>query len=244
MKTAVISDIHGNLIALEAFFAVTKLLGVDRTVCLGDVVGYNPWPNECIDILRRCGIPTIMGNHDRVAAGIQEPIVFNDIAREAILWTREVLTEKNREYLRTLPSQMTVDKKYLLVHGSAIDPDEYILSPDAAAHNIAVLQESTDVTLCFFGHSHVVSCFLSNGTFYLSQAPPDLSLDADLTYLINPGSIGQPRDGDSMASFLIFDEDEKRVKFHRFRYDIESVVTELSRQGLNPFLGQRLYQGK
>jgi len=244
VKTAIISDIHGNLIALETFFAVKELFGVDRTVCLGDIVGYNPWPNECVEMLKKHGIPMIMGNHDRVAAGLQEPILFNDFAREAILWTRETLTEKNRDYLRMLPTQMTVDKKYLLVHGSISDPDEYVLTPIAAARNIKTLRDTTGVTICFFGHTHVVSCFLSDGTSYLSQVPQDLSLDDNRTYLINPGSIGQPRDGDSMASFLIFDEDEKRVEFHRFEYDIESVVMELNRQGLDPFLGERLHLGK
>lgn len=244
MKTAIISDIHGNLIALEAFFTVTELLGVDRTVCLGDVVGYNPWPNECVELIKKHGIPTIMGNHDRVAAGLQEPILFNDFAREAILWTRETLTDKNRDYLRMIPTQMTVDKKYLLVHGSISDPDEYVLTPVAAARNIKAMREATDVNICFFGHSHVVSCFSSDGSSYFSQVPLDLSLEDDRTYLINPGSIGQPRDGDSMSSFLIFDEDKKQVKFHRFAYDIESVVMELNRYGLDPFLGERLFMGK
>jgi len=244
VKTAVISDIHGNLTALKKYFDEIELLGVDRTVCLGDVVGYNPWPNECIDLLKRHGIPTIMGNHDRVAAGIQEPVYFNDFAREAILWTRDTLTEKNRDYLRVLPEQMTVDKKYLLVHGSIIDPDEYILTPVAAARNIKAMQDSNDVTICFFGHTHTVSCFSSAETSDLLQVPPEVSLVDGRAYLINPGSIGQPRDGDSRASFLIFDEEEKRVEFHRFRYDIDSVLMELNRQGLDPFLGERLYLGK
>lgn len=244
MKTAIISDIHGNLIALEAFFTVTELLDVDRTVCLGDVVGYNPWPNECVELIKKHGIPTIMGNHDRVAAGLQEPILFNDFAREAILWTRETLTEKNRDYLRMLPTRMTVDKRYLLVHGSISDPDEYVLTPVAAARNIKAMQDSTDVTICFFGHTHVASCFSSAGSSDLLQVPLEVSLVDGRTYLINPGSIGQPRDGDSMASFLIFHEEEKRVKFHRFRYDIDSVVMELNRHGLDPFLGERLYLGK
>jgi predicted phosphodiesterase len=244
VKTAVISDIHGNLIALETYFTLIESLGVDRTVCLGDVVGYNPWPNECVELLKKYGVPTIMGNHDQVAAGIQDPIAFNDIAREAILWTRETLTEKNRAYLRTLPVQMTVDKKYLLVHGSIIDPDEYVLTPVAAARNIKALHESTGVKICFFGHTHVVSCFSSAGSSDSFRVDAELSLVDGRTYLINPGSIGQPRDGDSRASFLIFDEEERRVEFHRFEYDIEQVVMELNRQGLDPFLGKRLYLGK
>jgi len=244
VKTAVISDIHGNLIALEAFFAVKELLGVDRTVCLGDVVGYNPWPNECVELIRKHGIPTIMGNHDRVAAGIQEPSLFNDLAREAVLWTRNNLTDRNRDYLRALPAQMTVDKRYLLVHGSIIDPDGYILTPVAAIRNIQVMQQLTEVSICFFGHSHAVSCFSSAWNTELMQIPSDLSLIDDCDYLINPGSIGQPRDGDSRASFLVFDEERRRVEFHRFEYDIDAVVLELNRQGLDPFLGERLYLGK
>jgi len=244
VKTAVISDIHGNLAALEAYFSVIELLGVDRTVCLGDIVGYNPWPNECVELLKKHSIPTIMGNHDRVASGIQEPLNFNDIAREAILWTRDTLTEENSAYLRELPERITVDKKYLMVHGSISDPDEYILTPVDAVRNMRIMQDSTDISLCFFGHSHVVSCFSSAGTSELFQVPRELSLSDDCNYLINPGSIGQPRDGDRMPSFLIFDEGEKRVNFHRFRYDIESVAMELKKQGLDPFLGERLYLGK
>jgi len=244
VKTAVISDIHGNLAALETYFTVIDRIGVDRTVCLGDVVGYNPWPNECIDLLKKHGIPTIMGNHDRVAAGIQEPNLFNDLAREAVLWTREHLTDKNCNYLKLLPETMTVDKRFLLVHGSISDPDEYILTPAAAARNISTLRETTDARVCFFGHSHVVSCFSSLGTSEPSQVPDEVLLMSDCWYLINPGSIGQPRDGDSRASFLIFHEEDNRVEFHRFEYNIESVIMELNKHGLDPFLGERLYLGK
>jgi predicted phosphodiesterase len=245
VKTAVISDIHGNLPALETFFTVIEILGgVDRTVCLGDVVGYNPWPNECIELLMEHGVPTIMGNHDRVAAGIQQPLIFNNLARDAILWTRDTLTEKNRDYLKILPERMTVDKKFLLVHGSVVDPDEYVLTPVAAARNFMALQNTTDVSICFFGHSHVASFFSSSGITNMSQDPGEQSLVDGHVYMINPGSIGQPRDGDSKASFLIFHEDESRVKFHRFSYDIESVVMELNKNGLDPFLGERLYLGK
>jgi len=244
VKTAVISDIHGNLAALEAFFTVIELIGVDRTVCLGDVVGYNPWPNECIELLKGHGIPSIMGNHDRVAAGLQEPVYFNDLAREAVLKTKDMLTEANRDYLTLLPEKMNVDKKFLLVHGSIIDPDEYILTPAAAARNINAMRDTTDVEICFFGHSHVVSYFSSAGNSDLSRVPTELFLMKDCLYLINPGSIGQPRDGDSRASFLIFNEEENRVEFHRFEYDIESVVRELKRQEMDLFLGERLYLGK
>jgi putative phosphoesterase len=244
MRIAVISDIHSNLPALEGFFEFIKGLDVEKIVCLGDLVGYNPWPNECVEMVRENDIPTIMGNHDRVAAGIEEPDHFNLAARRAILWTRESLSVDNRDWLFNLPERLLVNNQIVLVHGSPSDPNEYIFSADSAIFNIEYMTEQFGVSICFFGHTHVVAAYSlkSNELSFLEGNA--INVEDRVQYLINPGSIGQPRDSDPRAAFLIFDEEEKRAEFYRFPYDIDAVHRAIIEVGQDEFLGRRLYLGR
>ena len=244
MRTAVISDIHGNLVALNTVLTHLEDIRVDRIVCLGDIVGYNPWPNECVDIIRGRGIPAIMGNHDRVASGLEEPEQFNSVAREAILWTRNRLTEENREFLKDLPERIIMKKGFLLVHGSPSNPDEYILSYDSVINNMEYLKNELKLPVCLFGHTHIVAAFYLEKDIVYSLKDKSIDIEDGKFYLINPGSIGQPRDGDPKASFLVLDEEKKMVEFYRFRYDIASVNRMLVDEGLNPSLGDRLFLGR
>ena len=244
MRIAVISDIHSNLPALEGFFEFIKALNVEKIVCLGDLVGYNPWPNECVEMVRKVDIPAIMGNHDRVASGIEEPDHFNLAARRAILWTRESLSGDNRDWLSGLPERLLVNNQIVLVHGSPSNPNEYIFSADSALYNIEFMTEHFGVSICFFGHTHVVAVY-SMRSKELSFLEGDvINIEDGISYLMNPGSLGQPRDGDPRAAFLIFDEEERRVEFHRFPYDIDRVYGAVVDAGQDEFLGRRLYLGR
>ena len=244
MRTAIISDVHGNFPAFETFLEVIKGLGADRILCLGDIVGYNPWPNECVDIVRGGGIPCVMGNHDRVASGLDSAESFNQAAKEAILWTRGVITEDNRRYLAALPETMVVDKRYLLVHGSPRDPNEYIFTESSISGNIAFLKGEHKKSLCFFGHTHVVLAVCEDGGRIEVLRDESIPIEKDRIYLVNPGSIGQPRDGDPRAAFLIYDEGKQEIEFHRFPYDIDSVYEAVINAGIDPYLGKRLFLGR
>ncbi|MBN1572902.1 MAG: metallophosphoesterase family protein [Deltaproteobacteria bacterium] len=244
MRIAVISDVHGNLPALKVFFDHIDKLKIDRTLCLGDLVGYNPWPNECVGMVREGGIPTIMGNHDRVASGIEEPDHFNLAAKRAILWTREALSGDKRDWLSKLPERLLVNNQIVLVHGSPSNPNEYIFSADSAIYNMEFMTEQFGVSLCFFGHTHVVAAYSLKSKEVSFLEGDTINIEDEVQYLINPGSIGQPRDGDPRAAFLIFDEEEKRVEFHRFPYDIDRVYKAIIDTGQDEFLGKRLYLGR
>ena len=242
MRTAILSDIHANLIGLQACLDALERLRVERVFCLGDIVGYNPWPNECIQIIRERSIPCIMGNHDRVAAGLEEPDNFNALATEAILWTRGILSQAHKAFLAKLPDRRALDKSAVLVHGSPRDPDEYILTPETARENIAFMAKRLGCSFCFFGHTHVPGIF--NGAYARTRVFEGiLHLDGGHAWLVNPGSIGQPRDGDPRSSFVIYDDDAMTAEFHRVEYDIQAVNDAIVREGLPPHLGRRLFLG-
>ncbi len=243
MRTAIVSDIHANLVGLRALLDSVDKLDVERILCLGDIVGYNPWPNECIRIIRERSIPCVMGNHDRVAAGLEEPDYFNAMAREAILWTRRNLTDEHRDYLSKLPARLTLDDTTILVHGSPRDPDEYVLMTRTAHENMTYMREQFDASICFFGHTHVSGIF-DQSDDEKPSGDTKVFLRRDDPYLINPGSVGQPRDGDPRSSFLIYDTDEGAVGFHHVSYDIDAVNEAIVRAGLPPYLGRRLFWGR
>jgi len=243
MRYAVISDIHANLEALQAVFSQISILAVDAMLCLGDIVGYNADPNECLEVARNEGIRSIMGNHDSCACGLEEADDFNPAAQKAILWTRGRLTEVNRGYLTTLPRELSVDNIFLF-HGSVHDTNRYIRDTDDVRRNFSMLQELTDKPLIgFFGHTHVQGAF----SFYRGAISPELSdelLIADSRrYLINPGSVGQPRDGDPRAAFLVYDNEESTVSFYRIEYDIGKCQEKIMKAGLPRQLAERLFRG-
>jgi diadenosine tetraphosphatase ApaH/serine/threonine PP2A family protein phosphatase len=241
---AVISDIHGNLEALEA------VLGdvpdeVERIYCLGDVIGYGASPNECCDLVREREMPTISGNHDLAVTDLSTDLAwFNPVAAAAVEWTREQLTEENARFLRALPRTMQ-EEGVLFVHGSVRDPDEYILDRTAARENLAILEkEYPGVRVCFFGHTHVKTVVPSpNG---MSPGSRTFDLGTDGPYLVNPGSVGQPRDGDTFASYVLVENAPEGpcITYRRVEYDVEKAQTKIRAAGLPSMLADRLAYGR
>jgi predicted phosphodiesterase len=248
MRYLVLSDIHSNLEALEASVARAKQAGYDSVLCCGDIVGYGPSPIEAIDGIRALNAVTIRGNHDRVAAGLDEATQFNPHARHAVYWTRAMLPEAYREYLANLPvGPLAVAANAQLVHGALTDEDDYIFTEADADENFLL----TDKQLTFFGHSHFPVVFSSNGNGDALQATSyefdefiAVKCEAGKKLLINPGSVGQPRDGDVRASFAIWDADRSRVEFYRVEYDIKRTQDRMRAAELSTYLIDRLAHGR
>ncbi len=244
MRIAVIADIHANLEALHAVLGRIAELAVDEIVCLGDIVGYNANPNECIDIIRNTKVVSVLGNHDACASGREKPSRFNALARTAVFWTREHLTEENRLFLLNLPREARAHD-YFLMHGSIHDTNRYLLSRNDAVDNFRLLAGlSGALKLGFYGHTHVGTIFIEHQGSIASDLSSTLSLSPEKRYLINPGSVGQPRDSDPRASFLIYDHDDRAIVFFRVEYDIKSCQDKIVRAGLPPQLAWRLEQGQ
>ena len=237
MKYAVISDIHSNLEALRAVLDDAMRFKPDEVISLGDVVGYGGSPNECVEVLRERSVTSIIGNHDMVAAGLEEPVNFNPLAREAVLWTRETLTVENRDYLAGLPEKRDYEN-FTIVHGALSHPDKYILGRFEAETEFTLMG---DKSLCFFGHTHVPVVYSDKDeSSYSLEA--ELALEAENKYLINPGSVGQPRDRDPRASYLIYDSPEQ-IEFRKVEYDIEAAQKKVLDSGLPGILAERLQYG-
>ena len=242
---AVISDIHGNLEALEAVLEDVPD-GVEEIYCLGDVIGYGASPNECCESVRSYEMPVISGNHDLAVTDLSTDLAwFNPVAAAAIQWTRDQLTPDNAEFLRTRP-RMLQSEETLFVHGSVRDPDEYILNGAVARENLAVLTaDYPNVQVCFFGHTHVKTVVPSpDGPSSGSHDILDLSSGGP--YLVNPGSVGQPRDGDTFASYVLTEntQDETRIAYRFVEYDVEKAQGKIRAAGLPGMLADRLALGR
>jgi predicted phosphodiesterase len=243
MRYLVLSDIHSNIEALTASVRKAKEMGYDRVLCCGDVVGYGANPVEVMDMLDELGTTTIRGNHDRVISGLDEPTHFNVAARQAVEWTREHLPQPYRERLAALTvGPLPITEKAQLVHGSAKDEDEYVVTQNDAVVNLA----ATTPPLTFFGHTHEPLVFTRTIRWSPSYEPDGsarLRLPADRV-LVNPGSVGQPRDGDPRASFLIWDDHESILEFYRAEYAVETTQARMRDAKLPEFLVTRLALGR
>jgi diadenosine tetraphosphatase ApaH/serine/threonine PP2A family protein phosphatase len=216
-------------------------LGVDAIVNLGDVVGYNTNPNECCDIMRQREIPTICGNHDAVACGLEEPWGFNPNALAAAMWTRDALREDNLEWLRNLPENH-LTPSFLAVHGAPGDRNRYLLKwEDILPEKSHV--EKQGVNLCFFGHTHQPGIFSDNGAYMLDDAS-QIVVPEEGTYFINAGAVGQPRDGDFRAAFGLFNSETRVFEQIRLNYPVQTCAAKIADSGLPPFLSERLLLGR
>lgn len=246
MRYLILTDIHGNTEALQAVMRATRDASVDEILVLGDLVGYGAGPNEVVETIRELTLPThvIRGNHDKVVAELESGIGFNRVAREAVVWTTAELTPENFEYVRSLPvGPYEVHPGLSICHGSPLDEDEYLLSTDQARR--AFLAHPTPVT--FFGHTHIPTLFASDGSDatvrMLEPDEGDIELEPNRLHLINPGSVGQPRDRDPRAAYMIFDSESSRIRLHRVAYALEEAQQRILDAGLPLVLAQRLAIG-
>ena len=247
MRYLVISDLHANLEAFETVMAEARALGYDKLLLLGDLVGYGADPNAICDRVRALkpdGL--IRGNHDKVGSGVESPEGFNAVARNAIRWTFDNLTAENREWLAGLPpGPMVVDDVIEICHGTPFDEDAYVFDDLDALRAMHAARRP----LCLFGHTHVqVGHFLSRDQFGLAtaddQRPLTIAMDEANRYLVNPGSVGQPRDGDPRAGFAIVDTAAHEVTIYRVEYPIAKAQARILEEGLPDVLAQRLALGR
>lgn len=245
MRYAIISDIHGNLEALQSVLTLIKSEDIDKIFCLGDIVGYGPHPNECLDLVRRHCEIIITGNHDFACIESAELYYFNTYAKNAIEWTVDKLSRENLDYLKTLPFDAKVDDIYL-VHSNPTDPRswDYVLYIDDAIDNFPSFAEN----ICFIGHSHQPEIFILNSagdhSKYNYKHEPKINLEQDSRYIINVGSVGQPRDGNPDAAFGILDLNYHTYELKRVRYNIETTFQEMMAAKLPQFLADRLFMGR
>jgi len=242
MRYAIISDIHSNLEALEVVLEEIDRIGADRIVSLGDLVGYNANPNECVRILRDRGVSSLMGNHDAAACGLEDPVGFNPIARFAVLWTRHALEPVNQVLLAGLPEEGDLNGGIRLAHGSLLHRDHYLSSHDDIMNNIGRMQEA-EIRVLFFGHTHIQIAFAYDGETLDVVSSPTFFIGDDRLYLINPGSVGQPRDKDPRCGFLLFCEEAQAVEFIRLPYDVRACREKILTAGLPRALADRLNTG-
>jgi len=262
MRALLLSDIHANLEALEAVMAAAP--PHDVVWNLGDVVGYGANPNEVIDETRRLGTVFVRGNHDRVCSGLGGIEEFNPIAQRAARWTECVLTGEHRDWLRHMAvGPIAPDGPYVrCVHGSPVDEDDYVLSVRDAWPAL----EATDARITFFGHTHVQGGFATNGHEWFRLTPQyahrghgrhareleaqepaeefEMELRNGARYLLNPGSVGQPRDGDWRAAFALYDDARMLLTWYRVPYNLKEAQERIVRAGLPDRLAERLKDGR
>ncbi len=247
MRYLVLSDIHANATALEASLAAADGRW-DRAVCLGDLVGYGPDPNEVVKRIRDLGAKTIRGNHDKAGSGIESAEDFNPLAKRVAHWTRDQLTPENLTFLKELPAGPVQVDGLSILHGALRNEDEYVFTPAQALEGL--LEAPTQI--CFFGHTHFQGGFSFRdnrlGVIQLKAGPgasfAAMQIDEETRYLINPGSIGQPRDSDARAAFVIADMTHRVIEFWRAPYDIEAVQKRMLDAELPEPLVLRLGYGR
>jgi diadenosine tetraphosphatase ApaH/serine/threonine PP2A family protein phosphatase len=232
MKYAIISDIHSNLEALTKALSIIDEKNVDEIICLGDIVGYGANPNQCVDLVRSRCAAVVLGNHDAAALDVAQAHDFNAIARRAVIWTSQELTDGNKQFLDSLPMSV-IKGDVQFVHSSPHFPEawDYIIDTDDAYTAIRHMTGK----LCFIGHTHVPGIFSANGR--AKHITPDEQ------FIVNVGSVGQPRDGNPMLAFGIFDDVKWEFELIRSEYDIQTAAEKIYAAKLPEELGNRLMYG-
>lgn len=240
MRYAILADIHGNLEALQTVLEDTRAQGCTHYVCLGDVVGYGANPKQCLDTIRSMNMPVVKGNHDEYVSVDDDPEGFNDAAAEAVTWTRAQLSEEDRKWLRDLKYFRLV-ANFSIVHATLDAPQRwgYVFEKLEAAASFTY--QNTQV--CFFGHTHVPVAFVRDtsvrgGTYSKFRVEPGKK------YFVNVGSIGQPRDGNPKAAYVIYDLAQQSVELRRLDYDIATAQRKIREAGLPERLAARLALGR
>ena len=245
MRYLIVSDLHGNWEALDA--VVRDAAGRhDRILCCGDLIGYGADPNKVVDWVRENCFIVVRGNHDKACTGQDDLEWFNPVARAAAVWTEQTLTPDNITYIRNLPRGPVVEDGFQVVHGSPFDEDEYVLAAEEAGQAFGYLESR----MAFFGHTHVQGGFIWNHSrveTVLTSHRIDrevMEIDPECAYLINPGSVGQPRDGNPRAAYALFDSDAQMLTYCRTDYDVVRAQQKIRDAGLPPILADRLSVGR
>lgn len=246
MRYLVLSDIHANCDALDAVLEEAEG-HYDQVVCLGDIVGYGPEPNRAVEWVREHAQMVVRGNHDKVAVGLDDVSWFNPIAEAAARWTMQELSEDNRRYLTNLPRGPVELSGFTLVHGSPLDEDGYLVGVIDAEYVVPYIEQS----VTFFGHTHLQGGFTwsRHQVRHLERPAPwepshVVLIEETSGYLINPGSVGQPRDGDPRAGFAVYDTEGRVVTLYRRAYDIGTAQQKFRSAGLPEALAARLAVGR
>ena len=247
MRVAVLSDIHANIDAFQAVIGDFKR-GIDRILNLGDIVGYNASPNECVELAREIGMYSVLGNHDQAACNPVFAENFNIFARNAILWTRNNLSRENIQFLGGLEKNYRLSCS-LACHGSPDDISSYIALPFQARATLKRMKKGYwgNINVCLFGHTHKRKAWRMDvrGKVAPVEIPLDgvIKLNGEELYLLNPGSVGQPRNGDPRASYFIFDMENRTVSFKLVEYNVASAIKKIMDANLPEFFAQRLLDG-
>jgi len=247
LRYLVLTDIHANLEALEVCLADAVQRTYDETLVLGDLVGYGADPNAVVERVQALTpVAIVRGNHDKVACGLEQAEGFNSVARNAAKWTLDILTPEHRAWLADLPQgPHDVDDLIQICHGSPFDEDAYIFDELDAVRALKLSSRP----LCLFGHTHYPITFELSAEGFDSIGPSatavtELQMKAGSKYLVNPGSVGQPRDGDPRAAYAIADTTQKRIELFRLTYPVEQAQAKVIKAGLPEVLAQRLALGR
>lgn len=241
MRYGIFSDIHSNLEALDAVLAVFSKETIDEYLCIGDIVGYGADPQGCINRVRLITPHIVAGNHERATADVCPASELNEVAAEAVAWTRKTLPAQELEFFKTMPLVFE-NKDLVMVHGSLDTPQDfyYLFQPYEARETFELLNKN----ICFIGHTHRPKIFVKRDTI-ISLLPGDkTALNPDYKYVVNIGSVGQPRDGDIRASCCIYDTEKRQVEIKRVPYDIETAQKKIIAAGLPRVLAERLAVGR
>lgn len=233
MRYGLVADVHGNLHALRATLLVLESQSVDAVVFAGDLVGYGPFPNECVELIAGLNAIGVAGNHDLIALGRLPDERCIPLARQSLSWTRSVLVEESRHFLSTLPLVTEAAGGVMVAHGSLDDPQEYTVTAERAVQQLDQLPlDSSTAEILVLGHTHRPWCYGRAGGAMKVVAGSPIPLPPGQRYLLNPGSVGQSREFRNHARFAVLDLDERLVEFHRVAYDFSACRRALRRQGL------------
>jgi predicted phosphodiesterase len=246
VRYLILSDIHGNWEALQAVLRQAARSEYDRIVCCGDLVGYGADPDAVTEWVRDNVASTVRGNHDKAAAGLEDLDWFNPVAKRSALWTQAVMKPENIAYLRDLTKGPERVNDFQILHGSPLDEDQYVVTE----HDVAQIAPYLDSEVSFFGHTHLQGGFVCHrngvaGFGGVDEASQDaaIELENDASYLINPGSVGQPRDGDPRAAYAVYEPEARLVTLCRAKYDVAAAQKKILKAGLPELLATRLEAG-
>lgn len=241
MRYGIFSDVHSNLEAFSAVLEAYSIEKIDKYCCVGDIVGYGANPSECIKLIREFSCRVVKGNHDVAACDLSITTNFNENAALAAEWTFNKISQPDKDYLSSL-ELIFENNDFVLVHGSLNKPEDfcYIFDPEEARSSFNFQEKQ----VCFVGHSHIPGVFRKTGHSIELLEFCDCKFGKESQYIVNVGSVGQPRDSDNRAVYCVYDTEERSVTIRRVKYDINQAAKKIRESGLPDYLAERLYKGR